>query len=674
MAEEFSVETLSVKFKIVEESLAQFKQALANVNQHIVETHKRTQEEIKQTTIDGQDLIEKFQEAKLSGVEMRALREQQIEYEKWQKIQKWAMEAKNLSDSQQQAIINTTNAQMDQLEVGINKARQGVGQLKTLWQEFEKATGINLGRAVGGAAVITGAFMAAGEMQKYERNMLEFEAFRGYGMDPNQRKMYNEWVTSTTTSGIWGNQVSTEEATRVGAALMRVSPSLAKPEDIFKKGGLADLALYSAPGAGIDTDTALEHMRDMMSKLRMPASQVQDEFLKLVHTTRALGDVSGRYMSMTIDLAKNMRVYNLDIDTAGKMVRAFWTEIRDGKMNMEDLNRVLKIGTVSSEGQRAFIGAEILAKDQRFADMFGGVSGLAAEQMTKRILMGNRLLGEGDVSDKEIETRRIGALQAIFGRAKEMGDRIGGNEYEKQALTAKFLQSFSGINLGNLSPEMEQTLISEIATGKFTERGKEALKMGMEDPTQAHLENIGQQLRKLDTSPLQKILQEVQNLVKMLGAGFMAMVSALRFDFVQADKYMEMIENQMLGGTVTKGLRGMVRNTETDAEYVFKQRATAASILNRSQFSSREEFEDRMAGFLGTQKGRSRKEILEMLEAGSLTTNLDGKLVFDFTNIGEFDVTVKEGKVVALEQRASSARPGSQKGGGVTTKVEEPSK
>lgn len=661
MAEgESIIETVSVKFRVLEDSLQALKDALAKANQAVVDSTDDTNKKVIKSHEDTEDVLDKIRETHLDKASQMRIREQRAIYEMHERQKDWLKERQDIDLSTKYNMMQAEQNAMDQSLANIDKIKQGYGGLKATIDEVGKAIGINLGQLATTATMVTAIFTAFGEADIYKRNKRSFEAIRGRKFSDSEAKVYQEWLSNTTSKGFGGMNVSMEEARRVGSGLMGISPGLTDPTDIFKKGGLADTALYAAPGAGVSTDKALEHFRDMISHLRMSSNAVSEEFMKLVQTSRQMNDTSGRYIDTTINLAKNFTAYNLDVDTAGKIVRSFWHEIRDGKMAMEDLNKVLMMGGKMTQGQRAFAGTQILAEDPAFKGMFDNMDPLTAEQAVKRVLMGNPLWGEGDVSKKELNARRDRAIQAIFKSASAQGDAAGTTQGQKDALRGAFLRAFTPVDFSNLAPDMEQTLIKEIGEGHLTTLGEEAMRIGMTDPTVDNLMNIGKELRRLDTSPLKKIMDTVQEIVIVLGAGFMSVVSALlnpldTLDGTNRDynRYAAIIRGH------TPGLRDLYEMMDEDGSTSFRTpealntsgQAEARQYLSNAKFSSREQFEKAMLNITGGKTRSTKQGWMDVLEAGSLKTTLEGNLVFDFGNFGTYDVVVQDGKAVAVSPR-----------------------
>ena len=675
MAEgESIIETVSVKFRVLEDSLQALKEALAKANQTVVESTDDANKKVIKSHEDMEESLTKIRETHLDKALQMRIREQRALYEMHERQKDWLKEQKELDLKTKYDMMAAEQNAMDQSLANIEKMKKGYGDLKNQIDEVGKAIGINLGEFAKAGTLATAIFTAAGEGRSMERNELLFSAMRGRKLEGGEAELYRKWYSDTTAKsiggadGIGGKNVSGEEARKVGSAFMGMSYGLTDPSDIFKKGGLADMALFTAPGAGVSTDKAIDYFREMISHLRMSSHSVSEEFMKLVQTSRHLNDASGKYIETTINLAKNFTTYNLDIDTAGKVVRSFWNEIRDGKMAMEDLNKILSMGGRMSEGQNAYIGMEVLGKSEAFRKYYEGQDAIGAAQVTKRLFMGSPMSNEKELqrmlegteaerhkAREILNARRNEAIKEVSkdirGRGAQMAGE-GATQEKIDSLVEKSFLTFISTTFPNLAPDMQQEIFRGMESGRLTDKGQEALKAGMTDPTVYGLTKIGEDLRRLDTSPLQDILNAVKELLMVVGSGFMAVVSFLTGDGTSAKRYASLVQSHYPGlRQMDEAMAEREAKLGTPQALYAKGENEAQAYLSQARFSSTEQFEKAMLRATGGKTRSTKQGWMDILEAGSLKTTLEGNLVFDFGNFGTYDVVVQDGKAVAVSSR-----------------------
>jgi len=660
------IETVSVKFKVMEESLQGLKEALRKANQTVLEAQGEVGKSLEEKERSTQEELTRIRESHLDKTTQMRLREQRSIYELHEKQKAWLMERNDLDLKVKNDMMAAEQNAMDHAKKNIEEMKKGYGDLSNSINEVSKAIGINVGELAKAGTMVTAIFSAWGEGTKIERDELVFQTMRGTALSAGEKGLYEEWYNSATKKGIGmegvGGNVSPAVATRVGASLMSSSAGLVNPADVFKKGGLADIALYTAPGAGISTDKALEHFKDMISSLRMSTGEVSTEFMKLVHTSRQLNDMNGKSIEATIGLAKNFSAYNLDIDTASRAVRSFWREIKDGKMSVEELVKVFQVGGKMSEGQAAYAGMEILGKDPAFASLLGDESGFGMARQVKRIMFANPLLGENlpmGTSEERKKTkemlneRRNHAIRLYAEKAASLAQEGGGTPSEISAKTSKFLQAIVPINWSNLSPDMEDTLIKDMRSGTLSKRGEEAYKLGSMDPTVAELTKLGMDIRRLDTSPLQDILNTVKELLTVVGSGFMVVASYLVGDTKGASRYAAMVRSHLPGYEKLNNGDDSGLSLSPDA-LMARGRQEATQYLQTAKFDSPEQFSRAVMGAIGGKSSSVQKGWADILGSGALKTTLDGKLVFDFGHFGEYDVVVEKNRLVRADRMPKS--------------------
>jgi len=565
--DDMTFETLSVKFKVVEESLQQFKQALAQTNQHIVDGNKETRGKIEKDTESSLSVIERLHELHYDKITQMGLRDKHNQIENLEQIKKAISEAKDMSVGDKFEALKDAQGQIDKLVEGVEKLKGHFGGLRNIIKEIEDSLHVSVNSIFSMTALVTGLMAVEDRSNQIEHGTLIAGSNRGRELSVDETNLYSDWFNQTLKAN---SGVSPTEAKKVGETFMRAEPNLLKMSDVTGKNGLANQALFAAPAMGISTDKALMHMGDMMEVLRMNSGEVSTEFQKLMKTAQQLNDVTGKSVETTMSLAKNFSAYNLDVDSASKIVKGFWEEIRNGKLAMEDLNKILNMGQTTTEGQRAFIGSEILSKDSNLSKYFEGHDKVAGSEIAKRLMTGIPLYGEHFDTTKQrddvVNHRRSEAITDIFREAQNRAKAVSNDPASQQFFAQKFLQSFTGINLGNLSSDEGEKLMHAIDKGGLLD--PKILEKSMRDQSVEQLIEIGKKLDKLNVSPLEQIMNQVKDILQTI-SGSIAFLAGEILSYTGneavGDKMINvgrsMLKGTQLGAAIDEGMEGMSEDT-----------------------------------------------------------------------------------------------------------------
>ena len=535
--QETTIETLSVKFKFAEDALEQFKTQFGDMQKFIVDSNKKTHDATKIEGASAFEVIKKYQEAQLSDIELMALRHREIELKKFDDLKKMAMESKDLSDEMRKKIIDNATEGYDKAGEACEKLRSGTMGLKNVIEEVGAAFKINFAEIFTVTALAASTISALNLGTAREKMAGRIGAMTGGDVNSD---MMNGYMSAATANGIGQPGASEGDVTNVIMSLKGMGG--VKDNDIFKKNGLADMALFGSQGAGVSQQTTLDMTETMMKKMGMTADEVTTSFTHMVGSARSLNVNTETYIKQTMQMTNSLRAYNVDTETASKMLNGFYKEIEEGKMTLGDLTKFLQIGTTASQGQLAYMGTEILSKGS-LGGLYKGLSAAGASELTRSLLMGGDTLGNS-ASDKILNGRRNTAIQEIATDARDYGNHNGQDDYARELMMKMKLQASTGGDYSKMNPDTFRRLINQMATGKMDKKSEEAFKSAMQDPTISALDNLGKTIAG-DDSPLNKILHEVTFIAKILGEGLAMMLDIGTGSFKKAGVMSDIIRGNM---------------------------------------------------------------------------------------------------------------------------------
>jgi hypothetical protein len=456
-----------------------------------------------------------------------------------------------------------------------------------------------------------------------------------------------------------------DDATKVFSQLGSIQG--VKPEDIYGKQGLGNLALFGAPGGGQTTDKAVDAIRMLMETQGMSAGGAGGTYSHLMEMGKQFGAASSKYVDSVLQVTKANTQYGLEVGNAAALTKQFWGALQEGKMSLEDIGKMATIGTRMPEGAMAFAASQILQNIPGL-EMLRGQSAVGGGEMVRRIMYANELPGEHGVSADQLEHRRQSATQGVFSWASNQSAAMGGGAAEQEAYTRKFLASM-GINFSNLSPEKESALWEAMKSGNWNKNSAAALNMSMQDPQVAAMENIGEILRGQMASPLTEIAQTVKSLLSIVGHSFLMLADFFvlhRHD--EAFKEASSIRGEINGLIKLGAIAGQSEGNEGNAHVLkgYDPKAMGGfteewhkfgldrgvnTRFSRGGFSSPEDAKRHLEQALAEMPAASRSYALSQLAHSAVVQNHQGNYVIKLQYPGgdeaaKIHVSVKNGQLV----------------------------
>jgi hypothetical protein len=556
------------------DSIEKAKQQMVEFGKGIVDTDKETHEKIAVQHSTTSDVLKKIDESRLNDIQMMAYKHLQMEKDKNDAIIKMAKDASDMSEKQRADIINgriRANELTEAKEQEIlhpDMVQKATGSASAINSILE-SMGVNVSKIASGAAVVQGIFLALNQMDAEKLASLKFMAMTGTSLSDVQNTQFKNWFETSTFNGPGGAALPKEEALKISAGLMSI-PGM-DPNEIWGGQKLASVAAFESRGSGLDSASTIQMFREMIVNLDVPVKNVKTEFENLVKTANALGDAERNSIDWTLNLAKSMRAYNLDVDTASHIVRNFYGQLESGDIALSDIGKLMSVGTNASDGQRAFIGQSVLMNNPEFSQFYKGENGFGASEVTKRIMSAAPLIGfEGG----DLNKRRLDALALIMKQAKAMVPG-GSTPEEAEALTRMNLQTISGLNFSNLRPDEETRLWSQMKGGTLDGQGQALYGKALEDPA-----TLGREISEKQVDWLEKITNELMTLTKIMGQGVLMIASIITGHEGDAADYMRAIKTE---GTAMMGEGWDIREAPGDKVNPRQMTAakTGADLINK---------------------------------------------------------------------------------------------
>lgn len=416
----------------------------------------------------------------------------------------------------------TMEANKKMFEETEKSAKKAGGGISDAFKEVGNALGINLSKFAGaaGGALSMVAFMD--EIRKYASGQILATSMLTGSVGTGSAAQANQYGGfQARMRGYYGGMFglgSEEEVAKVSGQLL-TTRGVGKA-DLFGKGGTVEQALLMGRSTGMGSDVVAGMFSTMINKLEVDARKVGETFSNLYEMGKKVGSVNGEYVRDVINISTQLKSYGVNLDTVATVTSHFWKDIEKGKVALEDITKAFTMARTTTEGQRAYLGTQVLANDPRFAAMFKGTDVITQQARTQELLEGGRINGR-QVTDEE-QNR---AIRDAFTNAKNMAKDIlsqNGMTMTPENMNffqQKMLTTTTGVNWQNLRIDEQQKLMKEFETGKFSSEGRKLMEKGKSGEFE-ELMKIGNILGGLEESPLKRIEELMGHLVRMVG-GFL---------------------------------------------------------------------------------------------------------------------------------------------------------
>lgn len=500
------IETLSVRFHFIEESLAEIK----NANQRLVQETQDTQSKIKdifvQTHVDLKSLQDDYvkHRVELSGKETEL--ELKHRKESLEVIKKQVLE--HTEDlGARDSLLKPLNADIDNVNEKLQVTKGHLTGMKEIVKDTSQYLGIS-GSTIAEIGSIGGlialAFTAVGEIRRYERSVAISAAGGGQVLGVEELANIGAYTKSLTNVG--GLNLQEKEAQGVVSGLMSIGG--VTPKDIT--GGLGERAARMGMGIGEGPLGAIDMIRTMVSHLQIPIQQVESEFDKLRKTSVQLGDTQMQYLHTTLETADSLRLYNVSLGTTADVLANFWDRIKHREISMEQVTGLLKLGSTESMGQLAYGGA--LAAQYGSHRMQTALGGKSAIQQVD--VMQQMLEGTYGSDDQERKKNFEDVLQFYGQQALQAGpDRV---------TQAMMFKTMTGRDIfSSMRADEQGRFLQDMATGQLTDAEQRKIHEGM--GRAKTIDNVVDGLQKIQ-DPVQEMVKILKDIAQMVGGGVLALV------------------------------------------------------------------------------------------------------------------------------------------------------
>lgn len=501
------IETLSVKFHFIEESLAEIKSANDRLVQSTQETQDRIKEVVGQSHVDLKAMQDDYikHRIELSGKETEL--ELKHRKELLESMKRQVLESSG-DMGQKEGILKPLNSEIDNLNEKLQTTTNHLAGMKSIIKETSQDLGIS-GSSIAEIGSIGGlialAFTAMGESRRYERSIVSSEAQGGTLLKSEELGKLATFTKSLTNIG--GLNLSEQEAQSLTSGLLGIrgvnAEDIAGGEKGKEPWGTRVAKMGMSIGEG--PTGAVEMVKTMMNHLNVPMQGVESEFEKLRKTSHELGDAHHEYMNSVIETADSLRVYGISLDTTSNVMGMFWDKIQKHEMSMDQVTGLMKLGNTESMGQLAYGGA-LAAQygSQGIKTALSGKDALQQADIMQRMLEGSYSENgvSGDQNQKEI-LEFYGQQAVKAGGAGK--DRI---------LEGLMFKTMTGRDILNSMPaDQQQGFLERLSAGEPSVADRASMtKMGKP----AGIDDIVGQLEKI-TDPTKDLMKIIKDIAQMIG-------------------------------------------------------------------------------------------------------------------------------------------------------------
>lgn len=505
------IETLSVKFHFVEESLAEIKSANQRLLQETQETQDKIKEVFGQTNVDLKAMADDYAKHKmeLSGKET----ENELKHRK-ELLESFKRQilASTEDLGQKQDLLKPVNQELDSLIDRLQTVKGHFSDLKQIAGEAAQHMGVSTTSlaeigSIGGLIAL--AFTSLGEIRRYERPLAEAGA--GKGRVLGQGELEDAGKYAMRLAGPGGMDMSEQEAQGLTSGLLGIRGVNAGDISRVVGGGphgrdtWGERVAKMGESIGEGPAGAVGMVKTMMEHLNIPMQGVEKEFDKLRQKSAELGDAHHEYMDAVLATADSMKIYGVTLMSTSSVMGMFWDKIQNKEVSMDQVTSLLKLGTMENMGQLGYGGA--------MAAQSGSVG-------LKRALAGKGITEQIDIAQRILEGSYTANGQSGEQNQKEMMEFYG-----QQALSAggaehdrikenMMLKTMTGLDYFKSMPaDQQQGFIERMAAGAPTAADQAAMSKAGKGNS---IDQIAESLSHIH-DPIQEIIKILKDIARLIG-------------------------------------------------------------------------------------------------------------------------------------------------------------